>query len=80
MVVLTNNLEIFTEYEVSKICVLSKGRSGDWEEINNDPKKGFEKEQPILSVMNHPQSFYKMEENGDIKLYEGDIDALKLNH
>jgi len=80
MVILNNNLGLFIEYGCSNTEVQSKGRSRDQEEIENKPKKGPKKDQPSFSGMKHSQSLFKMEVKVDIKLYQGEIDTLKLNH
>jgi len=42
--------------------------------------KELEKHQPSSSSMNYSQYLFKMEEKIDIKMYQGGIDALNINH
>lgn len=77
---LSNKLGLFGKDGVSNAEDQSKSRSGDWEKIENGPKKGHKINQPSLSVVNHSQALFKMEAKVDIKPYQGEIDALKLNH
>jgi len=78
MAALSNNLGIFGEEGGLNVEEKSEGASGDWEDVDNQPKKEPRKDQPNLSVLN--QSLFKVEEKFNIKSYHGDIDALKLNH
>jgi hypothetical protein len=55
-----------------------RGNQKDQEE--KESWKESEKEQSSSSVMNPSQSLFKMEVKVDINPYQGEIDALKLNH
>ena len=50
------------------------------DEPKRKSKKEHEKEQPNSSVVNHSQFLFKREYNIYIKPYQGEINALKLNH
>lgn len=65
---------------VSNSNFLSEGKLGDWEETKKDSKKEHEKEKFSSSVVNHSQSIIKTKSKFDINPYQGEIDALKLNH
>jgi hypothetical protein len=58
----------------------SEGKSEDHEDSGKESWKESEKEQSILSVANPSRSIFKMEAKGDIKPYQGEIDASKLNY
>jgi len=80
MVTLRNNLGIFGEDGGSNVEDKSEGGSRDREEIENQPKKEPEKNQPSSSVVNQSQPQFKMEEKVDIKSSHDKFDILKLNH
>jgi hypothetical protein len=56
------------------------GNRGDNEDPEKESRKEPKKEQSSSSTINPSQSLFKMEEKVDIKPYQGEIDALKLNH
>lgn len=80
MKTLTNKLMFFGEYGGSNVKVQSKGRSGYWEEIKEELNKDLKKDKHNLSAMNHSQSLFKIKGKVDIKLFQGEIDDMKLNH
>lgn len=53
MLTLSNNLRIFRDYKGSNVEDKSKGRSRDWEEIENKSKKGPKKDKPNSNVVNN---------------------------
>lgn len=73
---LSNTVGIFGEDGGSNGEEKLKGGSGDWEDVENQPKKEPGRDQSSSSVVN--QSMFKMEVKVDIKPYHDDIDALKL--
>jgi len=78
MVALRNKLGMFGEDGDSNAEKKLEWGSRDWEDIENQPKKESQKDQPSSNVMN--QSLFKMETKFNSKPYHGEIDALKLNH
>jgi hypothetical protein len=60
--------------------IRSEGKLGDQEDSGKESWKESEKEQLSSSVVNPSQSLFKMEVKVDINPYQGEIDALKLNH
>ncbi len=73
-----NRMGIFEEYGGSNAVDKSEQGSKYWGEKKNHSKKEPKKDQPILSHVN--QSLFKIEEKIILKLYHGEIDALKFNH
>lgn len=53
MSTLSNKLGIFGDYEGSNVEDKSKGRSRDWEETENKPKKGPKKYQSNSNIVNN---------------------------
>lgn len=77
MKILTNKLRLFGDGgSNTKACLERK--LGNQEEPKES--KNPEKEQMSFSAMNHSKSLLKREEKVYIKPYQGDINALKLNH
>jgi hypothetical protein len=80
MAALASKLEPYEEAGGSNSKIGSEGKSGDNEDPEKESRKGLEKDQPSLSVVNPSQSIFKMEAKVGIKPYQGEINALKLNH
>jgi hypothetical protein len=72
-----HNMKLLMEYPTDKVGIF-RDDGGSNLEIRSEKKS--EKEKPISSAMNPSQSLFKMEVKLDIEPYQGDIDALKLNH
>jgi hypothetical protein len=80
MVALASNLRPFREVGGSNSEIRSDGKSGDNEDLEKESWKEPEKEKSSSSVINPSQSLFNMEVKVDINPYQGEIDALKLNH
>jgi hypothetical protein len=80
MVALASNLRPFREVGGSNSEIISEGKLRDNEDPEKESRKEPKKEKPSLSVINPSQSLFKMEVKVDINPYQGEINALKLNH
>lgn len=77
---LKNKLGLFGEDGGSNAEDKSKGRLGDWEGTEKQPKEGPRKYQPSWIGVNHSQSLFNIKVKPDIKPHQGEINALKLNY
>jgi hypothetical protein len=77
---LASNLGPFKEIGSSNSEIRSKGKSRDNQDLEKESGKEPEKEKSSFSSINLSQSLLNMEVKVDIKTYQGEIDALKLNH
>jgi hypothetical protein len=80
MVALARKLGPFREVGGSNSEIGSDEKSRDNEDPEKESWKEPEKEQSSSSAINPSQSLFKMEVKVDINPYQGEIDALKLNH
>ena len=80
MAALARKLIPFREVGGSNLEIRSDGKLGDNEDLEKELWNELDKEQPSSSTINPSQSLFKMEAKVDIKPYQGEIDALKLNH
>jgi hypothetical protein len=80
MVALVNKFGPFGEVGGSNLEVGLDDKSRYNEDSKKELKKEPEKEKPSSSVITSSQSLFKMEVKVDIKPYQGEIDAIKLNH
>jgi hypothetical protein len=80
MASLASNLRPFRDDGGSNSKIRLEGKLRDWEDSRKESRKESKKEKPSSSVVNPSQSLFNMEVKVDIKPYQGDIDALKLNH
>jgi hypothetical protein len=80
MVALSSKLGPFRDDGGSNLENRSEGKLEDQEDSGKESRKESEKEQPSSSVVNPSQSLFKMEAKVDIKPYQGEINALEMNH
>jgi hypothetical protein len=80
MAALASKREPFGDDGGSNSEIKSKEKSRDHEDSGKESRKESEKEQLSSGAMNPSQSLFKMKAKVDIKPYQGEIDALKLNH
>jgi hypothetical protein len=80
MVALARNLRPFREVGGSNSEIRSDGKLGDNEDPKKESWKEPKKEKLSSSTINPSQYLFNMEEKVDINPYQGEIDALKLNH
>jgi hypothetical protein len=81
MVALANKLRPFGEVGGSNSEIRSEGKLGEIMKTQKRSRgKSPEKEKPSSSAITPSQYLFKMEVKVDIKPYQGEIDALKLNH
>jgi hypothetical protein len=80
MVALARKLRFFKDDGGTNSKIGSEGKSGDHEDSRKESQKESEKQQLISSVINPSHSLFNMEVKLDINPYQGEIDALKLNH
>jgi hypothetical protein len=80
MVALASKLRPFREVGGSNSEIRSDGKLGDNKDPEKESRKEPKKEQSSSSTINPSQYLFNMEEKVDINPYQGEIDALKLNH
>jgi hypothetical protein len=79
MEALENKFKPFGECGISNSEARSNKKSRDNEDLENELEKEQEKERPSFSAITSSQSLFKVEAEVDIKSYQGEIDAIKLN-
>jgi hypothetical protein len=77
---LANKFGLFREVGGLNLEIGSDEKWGDNEDPEKESQKEPKKEQSSSSTINPSQSLFKMEAKVDIKPYQCEIDALKLNH
>jgi hypothetical protein len=80
MVYLARNLRPFREVGGLNSKIGLDEKPWDNKDLENESQKEPEKEQASSITINASQYLFKMEEKVDIKPYQGEIVALKLNH
>jgi hypothetical protein len=80
MVALANNLRPFREVGGSNSEIRSEGKQEIMKTQKRSRGKSLRKRKPSSSAITPSQSLFKMEAKVDIKPYQGEIDAVKLNH
>jgi hypothetical protein len=80
MVALASKFRPFREVGGLNSEIRSDGKLGDNEDPEKESWKEPKKEKLSSSTINPSQYLFNMEEKVDINPYQGEIDALKLNH